>query len=191
MPLRPWYFPVTTIPVVVGIADRLDLTNAPKAVVGVYLFIGGQRSAPCRVPHDHRGLIGIVRDRKLVALASLVINLHGKLVTQLPLDAKVELVQVGAGEIDVEGEEGQSAYRRSSRTLAPEVRNQGHLLVEADAPREASGLGDVGDLARGEVIGRVPGHGRKHEALIVVISDPESATNHRRVISENRSGKAR
>ena len=75
-------------------------------IVEEYLFVGSNRPALCRVPHDHRRLIGIVYDSKLVALASLVIDLDRKLLTQPALDAEIELIQVRATQIRVDGEKG-------------------------------------------------------------------------------------
>src|SRR5437016_10348243 len=132
--------------VVVRIADRLKSVDAGKVVIGKYLLIGRHRPTSGGILHDDRRLVLIGHDVELVAGAALIIDFDGERLAQLALDAEIELRQVGAAKVRVDSPERQDTHGSVSRPLLPEIRNQWHILVEANAPRECSRLGGAGDL---------------------------------------------
>ena len=117
--------------------------------------------------------------------AALVIRLDGKLACDPPLDSKTVLVQIGAAQVGIDSEEREYPDRRGSWPLASGIRNQRHILVVADGPREFPRLRPAGRLLGRQVVGRVQRQLRKQEVLQIVVPHPEPATDHRCLIAKN------
>src|SRR5262249_45973406 len=107
-------------------------------------------SAACRrIVDNHLRLVLIDKRSELVTGRSLVVHLNRKIAAAPPLDAEIVLVDVGASDIRIFRVKRKQPACRRTRTLFAEVRDQRHVLIEPDSPREFSRLRHTCGLVRG------------------------------------------
>ena len=155
------------------------------------LLVGRHLAALGEIVDNHGRLILIDRDHQLVAARTLVVRLDGEARAQSPLDAEVELIDVGGAQIGIDGAQSDHAAGGMSGALVAEVRNKRHALVEPDRPRKFARLRHAGGLIRGQVVGRVQAHVGGNVVERFVVADTEARADHRVVVAEESVREAR
>ena len=154
-------------------------------IVRKHLFIWRDGSTFQRVAHDDRRLIHVDENPELVPGTPLIIGLDRKGVAQLPLDSEVVLIQVRASQIRIDSLKTYDSDGRSSRPLPGEVRDQRHVLIEADCPRKLSRLRDIRCLSDLQIVRRAECHRGRHVVEKVVVGYAKAAANHGFVYAED------
>src|SRR5215831_4821940 len=155
------------------------------------LFVWGLVTAKSRIADNDARLVLIDKRSQLVTSRSLVVHLQRKIPADPPLDAEIVLIDVSASQIWIFGVETEQTTCRRTRTLSAEVRDQRYGLIESISPREFSGLSHVFPLLGSKRVRSIQAHVRRNIVEDFVIAHAEAKTNHRVVVTEQRSRESR